>query len=67
MGKAKMLGQFKPYTPNNKADLRYRKQSPKNGAAPPRTITSLRLMQVSLVPDAEPACRIHKEKENNHG
>ena len=63
MGKANMLGQFKPYTPNNKADIRYRKQSLKNGSPPPRTIKSLRLTQVSLVPDAEPACRITREKE----
>ena len=63
MGKARMLGQFKPYTPNNKADLHYRKQLQKNGSLPPRTITSIRLTQVSLVPDAEPACRITREKE----
>lgn len=63
MGKPNMLGQFKPYTPNNKADLHYRKQLQKTGSPPPRTITSLRLTQVSLVPDAEPACRINREKE----
>lgn len=63
MGKPNMLGQFKPYTPNNKADLRYRKQSHKNGSAPPRTIKSLRVTMVSLVPDAEPSCRINREKE----
>ena len=67
MGKARMLGQQKPYTPNNKADLRYRKQLPKNGSTQPRTIKSLRLTMVSLVPNAEPSCRINKEKENNHG
>lgn len=64
MGKPNMLGQFKPYTPNNKADLRYQKQLPKNGSAPPRTIKSLRITQVSLVPDAEPSCRINREGEN---
>lgn len=32
-----------------------------------KTIKSLRVTQVSLVPDAEPRCRINKEEENNHG
>ena len=67
MGKPNMLGQFKPFTPNNKADPRYRKQLHKNGSAQPQTIKSVRLTQVSLVPDAEPSCRITREKENNHG
>lgn len=63
MAKPNMLGQMKPYTPNNKADLRCRKQLGKNGSAPPKIITSLRVTQVSLVPDAEPSCRITREKE----
>lgn len=27
MGKAKMVGAFAPYTPNNKADMRYRRKA----------------------------------------
>ena len=63
MGKARILGQNKPYTPNNKADLHYRKQLNKNGSATPKIITSMRILEVSLVPDAEPCCRINREKE----
>lgn len=67
MGKPKWEGQIKPYTPNNKADPRYQKHLSKNGSTPPTVITSLRVMEVSLVPDAEPCCRIIREKEQGHG
>ena len=67
MAKPRMMGQFKPYTHNSRAETPGRKQSNKTGSATPRTIKSLTLIQVSLVPDAEPSCRINKEKENNHG
>lgn len=36
MGKAKMLGQFKPYTPNAKADMRRKKPFPRNREGKPR-------------------------------
>lgn len=63
MSKARMLGMKTGYTPNNKDDLRYRKKLHKNEPTPPKIITSVRLTQVSLVPDAEPYCRINRGKE----
>lgn len=63
MGKAKMLGQNKPYIPNSRAATPGRKKPNKNRSATPKIITSMRILEVSLVPDAEPCCRINREKE----